>query len=658
MNHGNGTDVPLIAVENITRVYGQGENATQVLKGISLSIRSGEFVAIIGQSGSGKTTLMNILGCLDRPDSGAYRVKGADVSALGPNALATLRREVFGFVFQKYNLLAGGTARENVEMPALYAGRTAEERRARASMLLTRLGLEQRLDFVPAKLSGGQQQRVSIARALMNGGEIILADEPTGALDKKSGEDVLALLEELHAAGHTIILITHDSGVAARARRTIALSDGNIISDTGSPETLPRRADPSGESGRAGEAKQAAPPRPAAALTASMRIAARALRDNRFRTMLTLLGIIIGVASVVTMLALGNGAKARVLSNIAAMGSNVITVQGPGASSRTASGPVHLYDADVEAMRALPGVLAVVGEDSGTVSVRYQEADYQTSYIATGVGKPIVSNWAVARGEFFTENDVAGHAPVAVLGQTVVKHIFPEDVDPIGAYIMIRNVPFLVIGVMEAKGASAFGNDEDDVLLLPGTTARLRLMGKKNLSRAVLKAESDEAMTPLQTAIGELMRERHHRDDFRIRNTAAIMAAASESQETLTLLLGSVAAISLLVGGIGVMNIMLVSVVERTREIGIRMACGARQKDILTQFITEALMVCTFGGLLGILAGLSAAFAAQQSGTPVQYSLPPVMLAFGCSLGTGLVFGLAPARKAARLDPVAALASE
>lgn len=646
---------PVIKLENVYRVFMQGDQRLEVLKDISLSIESGEFVAIIGQSGSGKTTLMNILGCLDRPSSGRYLVKGRDMATLPPDELSTLRREVFGFVFQRYNLLTGSSARENVEMPAVYSHMPGEARKERASGLLARLGLAERLNHFPAQLSGGQQQRVSIARALMNGGEVILADEPTGALDSASGNEVLNLLSELHAAGHTIILITHDHSVAARARRVITLSDGRIVSDA--------RNNEAGGAGDARSAGLATPDRTSKAagasclpLHTSLLMALRSLKDNRFRTMLTLLGIIIGVASVVAMLALGNGAKAKVLASIESMGSDLIIIRTMGGSSR--SGAVRIVDADITALSRLDGVLAVVGEMNGSATVRYHESDYATSYTATGVDKPVVGNWDLAGGEFFNEEDMAASAPVAVLGRTVVNNIFEPGVEPVGKYVMIQNVPFLVIGVMKTKGANSFGRDEDDVILVPVNTARLRLMGQKYLDNAIIKAAPGQDMDELQVTIQALMAERHNSEDFRVFNTASVLEAVNESQDALTMLLGSVAAISLLVGGIGVMNIMLVSVVERTREIGVRMACGARQGDIMRQFITEALVVCCIGGLLGVGLGLSVSSIAHYNGTAVQYSLPPVLLAFSSALATGLIFGWAPARKAARLDPVEALASE
>ena len=511
MAYTNGA-APLLDLDAVSRIYVQGGEELEVLKGLSMTIHSGEFVAIMGQSGSGKTTLMNILGCLDRPSRGHYLVKGKDVGLLDADELSALRREVFGFVFQRYNLLSGSDAVDNVGMPAMYAGLRQAERRERSVMLLTRLGLSRRLGYYPSQLSGGQQQRVSIARALMNGGEIILADEPTGALDSKSGADVLDLLHELHTAGHTVILITHEPGVAARAGRVITLHDGAVVSDTATESAgrtvLKQWANASDNKRPAGGGSIPETRGPARMpVSAAMALAVRSLKDNRFRTALTLLGIIIGVASVVTMLALGSGAKARVLASIEAMGSDLITIQPMPRHTRAAgSGHLRLTDDDVRELRQIPGVLAVVGEDRGSVvSVRYKDADCQTSYIGTGVDKPLVNNWAVASGEFFTERDVAHSAPVAVLGKTVADQLFPAGTNPVGSYALIQNMPFQVIGVMGIKGASISGTDQDDVVLVPVTTARLRLQGRRFVHSIIIKAAPGENMAALQAAIGETL---------------------------------------------------------------------------------------------------------------------------------------------------------
>ncbi|MDA5194005.1 MacB family efflux pump subunit [Govanella unica] len=648
---------PLLSLQSITRSYQSGETVIRALDGVGLSIRPGEFVAIMGQSGSGKSTLMNILGCLDQPTSGSYRVNGREAADLDADELASLRRETFGFIFQRYNLLATDTASENVEIPAVYAGMSREDRRARAQSLLGRLGLGDRTTHRPSELSGGQQQRVAIARALMNDAPVILADEPTGALDSRSGVEVLDLLKELHAEGKTILLITHDQAVADHAERIVVLRDGRIIEDGPNPKyVVPARP-----------AALQAKPRPAhlgsgidtaTAVREAVHTAFRSLHSNIFRTALTLLGIIIGVAAVIAMLAIGDGSKQKVLTQMSAMGTNLMNVR-PGAPGIRNSGDiVSLVPADADAIAALPNVGAVVAERSGRYTVRYGNLDYQTTAQGVTAAFPQVRDWPVAEGQFFSDRDVRGYAPVTLLGKTVAKNLFPSGVDPIGQYILVRNVPFEVIGIMTEKGASPGGNDQDDAIFIPVTTGMVRLFGKTYLSSLTVRVDDVKQIEGTQGAIEDLLKDRHRVEDFSVRNMASMLEMATETQNTLTLLLGVVAAISLLVGGIGVMNIMLVSVTERTREIGIRMATGARMRDILLQFNIEAAVVCAIGGLIGIFVGFTVGWVVSLFGMNVMFSLFPPLLAFGCAFATGVLFGYLPARKAARLDPVVALASE
>jgi len=643
---------PLIELIDITKTFRSGELDVQILHGISLKIYAGEYVAIIGASGSGKTTLMNILGCLDRPTTGTYHFKGADVSGFGRDELARLRREDFGFVFQSYNLIGTVSALENVEVPAVYSGMPPAERGARARELLNSLGLGERLGYRPTQLSGGQQQRVSIARALMNGGRIVLADEPTGALDSKSGVEVMALLSDLSRRGHTVILITHAHDIAAQAKRIIEIKDGRIVSDSGpqssAPTAAPEIAQPQHEGGASFVV---------GALEAA-KTGVRALRANLFRTVLTLLGIVIGVASVIAMLAIGDGAKQLVLDRISAMGTNLLLVR-PGQPNRRGVGGTvaSLVPADADMIAALPNVLAAVPELGGSVTARFGSADYQTQATGTSATYTVAHNWQVGRGIFFSTEDLKSYAAVAVLGQTVADQLFPKEVDPIGQYIVLNNVLFQVIGLMSVRGASPQGQDQDDVVLVPLTTGGLRLFGQTFLRTITVAVDDVELIDETQDAVTALLQSRHQATDFQIRNMASILETATDTQNTLTVLLGSVAAISLLVGGIGVMNIMLVSVTERTREIGIRMATGARMRNILQQFLTEALVVSLLGGAIGVAVGLAAAAIIDAFGTPVKYSIGPVLLAFGCAFGTGLVFGYMPARKAARVDPIVALAT-
>ena len=642
---------PLIETRHVSRSYRTGEAEVRALEDVSLTIHAGEFVAIMGQSGSGKSTLMNILGCLDRPTGGGYFVNGVDVSSLSSDDLAALRRDTFGFIFQRYNLLPGMTATENVELPAVYAGRPHGDRMSRARRLLARLGLGDRSEHRPNELSGGQQQRVSIARALMNDAEVILADEPTGALDSQSGAEVLALLAQLNAEGRTVILITHDPTIAAHARRLITLSDGRLVEDS-ETETAARptktlaHLEPEPVSFFRGDFGEA------------VRMAFRSLRTNLFRTALTLLGVVIGVGAVVAMLAIGNGSKENVMQRISAMGTNLLMIR-PGAPGMRSTGDIAtLIPADASAIAALDNVEAAAPERSTSVTIRYGNIDYRTQVTGTWPTYPNVRNWNVEGGGFFTQADVDGYAPVIVLGQTIVKNLFPDGGSPIGKYILVQNVPFEVVGTMEAKGASSFGSDQDDVAFVPLSTGYMRLFGKRYVSTISVKVVDATEIDNTEARITALLAARHRVQDFQVRNTASILETAEATQNTLTILLGTVAAISLIVGGIGVMNIMLVSVTERTREIGIRMATGARQMDIMLQFNTEALVVCGVGGVVGVVGGLATAAICKQFGLPVAFSLTPPLLAFSCAFATGLLFGYLPARKAAALDPVIALSTQ
>ena len=651
-------DNALIRLRGIRKQYG-GEDVGQggpppveVLRGVDLDIHAGEFVAIVGASGSGKSTLMNMLGCLDRPTAGTYAFGGQDVAGMNADELAWLRREAFGFVFQGYHLIATESARENVEVPALYAGMPADQRHARATALLERLGLQGRFDNRPNQLSGGQQQRVSIARALMNGGRIILADEPTGALDSKSGAEVMALLGELADAGHTIILITHDRKVAAQARRVIEISDGRIVSDDDtatqieSPVTLPPLD--------LSRARHDSGAPLLAELADAARAAWRVLWINRFRTGLTLLGIVIGVASVIVMLAIGLGTRQQVMAQLGAFGSNLLYMASRGESSRIPGRSITL--GDLEALADVPGISHVLPNVTGNKVIRHGNLDVQTYVRGTGAALPRIQTWPVARGGFFTEEDDREMATVAVLGARLAQKLMPDVANPVGETILIGNVPFQVIGVMSAKGALTGEKDEDDVLLLPFSTAGIRVFGQREPTYTVLAAADVSRVAEVEAAVDAVLFERHRIRDYGISNAAASIAAEARTQDNMTMMLSLIAAVSLVVGGIGVMNVMLMTVRERTREIGIRMATGARRRDILRQFLTEAVLVSVVGGVAGIVVGVAFAGLLLVWQVPVIFSLSAIGGAFGCAVVTGLVFGYMPARKASGLDPVVALA--
>jgi len=651
--------IPLIELRDIHRVFTtDGGVEVHALRGIDLKIYPGEFLAIVGQSGSGKSTLMNLLGCLDRPTSGTYLFAGRDIKSFDADGLAWLRREAFGFVFQSYNLLSTATAEENVEVPAIYAGLSHRERRHRGEALLSSLGLGDRLDHRPSQLSGGQQQRVSIARAMMNGGKVILADEPTGALDSQSGVEVMALLEDLAREGHTVILITHDKEVAEHADRVIEFKDGEIVSDTGPAQGVIDSSNNKKLRDLFLSRKLASP---LAGIGEAIRMALRSLKANVFRTILTLLGIVIGVASVVAMLAIGEGARQDIVDQISQIGTNRLTLQPARVPGQRRSLPSTLTIDDADAItEQLPNVLGAMPELQGNYTVRYQRQDYSTQVTAVTENMPELSNWDLSRGIFFNREDSDRYTPVAVLGSTVASEIFPGNSDPLGEYILIKNIPFLVIGVLTSKGGSSGfnGGDQDDAVFVPFNTGALRLMGQTNARSISVYVEDVDDIEATEQNLVQFMVARHGSEDFRIFNAAQLIETISASQDTFTILLGSVAAISLLVGGIGVMNIMLVSVTERTREIGIRMATGARQTDIMSQFLSEAIVVSGVGGVIGVLTGVAVGYILIAFEVSIRFTSLPMILAFCCATATGLVFGFAPARKAAQLDPVVALANE
>jgi len=644
---------PLLELDAIGRTYAAGGEPLTVLTDVSLTIQSGEFVAIMGASGSGKSTLMNIIGCLDKPARGTYRVRGVDVATLNGDSLAALRRDTFGFIFQRYNLMSDLNAVENAEVPAVYCGMAKTQRATHAGDLLRDLGLGDRLQHHPNQLSGGQQQRVSIARALMNGGPVILADEPTGALDSQGGKEVMAILGKLHAQGHTIIVVTHDRDIAAFAHRIIHIADGRITSDE---QQQKAEAVPQAQTAEAGNDAQQG----VAVLGESLKMALRSLLHNRMRTALTLLGIIIGVASVVALMAIGNGAKQDVLDRIQAMGTDLLTiVRGAPAARASANIVTSFLPEDLPSIGSVPGVAMAIPETNQSSLVRFGDQDLTVTAVGTGEDFPQVHDWPPQSGVFFTADHVKSYAQVVELGQTVATNLFPQGTNPIGQYVLIGSSPFQVIGVLSSKGLNSRGDDLDNSVWLPYTTAGARIFGQRYFNDIVVRVSPGADMSVVQAELHTLLIKRHGTEDFNIRNMADTIATASETQNTLTYLLAAIAVISLVVGGIGVMNIMLVSVTERTREIGIRMAIGARSFDVLFQFLTEAVVVCFIGGLAGVVVGVGGGLSTSAiAGWRVIFTVSPIVIAFACAFLTGIVFGYLPARKAARLDPIEALARD
>jgi macrolide transport system ATP-binding/permease protein len=657
----------IIEIRNLKKTYLMGDTVVPALRGVTLQIEAGEFVAIMGPSGSGKSTLMHVLGLLDAPESGSYRLLGEEVAALPEDELAERRRRTIGFVFQQFNLLSRTSALENVALPLIYSGGT--DRVEWPKTLLNEVGLGGRIGHKPNELSGGQQQRVAIARSLVNRPRILFADEPTGNLDSKSQDEIMHIFRKLNESGITIILVTHEEEIARYARRVIRMRDGLVQSD--------ERAETAGRTGATAVAERtAAPPQvrtaPSARALADeflehFKQAWRALSSNKVRTGLSMLGILIGVGAVIAMLALGKGAQESLNKQLASMGSNLLILR-PGSAK---TGPVALQAGDVtrftladaESIKAeVAGVSRIAPSVTGRGQIVYGNKNWNTQVQGTTPDYAPMKAAVPVLGRFFAEAEDRQRARVAVLGMTVVRELFGGQ-SPLGEMIKINKVSFQVIGVLPEKGATGF-RDQDDIVVVPLQTAMRRLLGKEFADSIDVEMASPEALASGQEQIGAVIMKNHRlppskKDTFQIRNMADIQAALSETNKTMTFLLGSIALVSLLVGGIGIMNIMLVSVTERTREIGLRKALGARKNDILSQFLIEAVAVSVAGGLLGVLLGGGVSLLLSSfAGWTTSVSPESVLVAAGFSLAVGVGFGLWPARKAAALNPIEALRYE
>lgn len=642
----------IIEIKNLNKFFGEGENRVHILKNIHLEIEQGDFIAIIGASGSGKSTLMNIIGCLDTASSGSYQIAGKETAKLSADQLSELRQQRFGFIFQRYNLLSTLSAQENVALPAVYTGMAKAQRLQRAAQLLEKLGLGNKIDNKPNQLSGGQQQRVSIARALMNGGDIILADEPTGALDSKSGETVMQILQQLHQEGHTIILVTHDKHIAQFANRIIEIKDGEIIQDQRQSLQITARKMTQAATNRGWQFYRDQ-------FFEALNMSINAIIAHKLRSLLTMLGIIIGITSVVCVVALGNGSQQKVLQNINSLGTNTMDIyNGTGFGDRRAESMQNLTVNDSEALMRQPYIESVTPNSSVSGTLTYRNNAFTAQVRGVSEQYFNVKGIQTVAGQLFSGEQVKQNQSVAVIDQNTQKRIF-QDRNPLGQIIMINKKPLKVIGIVDIQNVMGV-NRESLNIWIPYTTAMNKISGEKKISSITVKVHQGISTAAAEKNVTALLLSRHGKKDFFILNTDSIKQTIESTTNTMKLLISSIALISLIVGGIGVMNIMLVSVTERTKEIGVRMAIGAKQQNILQQFLIEAVLVCLVGGIIGIiLSGLIGfLFNRFMSEFTMLFSTFSIVVAVLCSTLIGIIFGYVPAKNAAKLNPITALSQE
>lgn len=640
----------LIKITDVKKTYVMGNNKLNALDGVSLEIQAGDFVAIMGPSGSGKSTLMNILGLLDTPTEGSYELEGRPVHSLSENQLSVIRRETVGFIFQQFHLLPRTSALENVSMPLLYSERALDFERARE--LLKVVGLADRGEHKTNELSGGQQQRVAIARALVNRPRIIFADEPTGNLDSKSEKEIMDTLKELNRQGITIIMVTHEEEIGSQAARLIRMRDGVVISDERLREIL----------GASESTEAPIVHRHGIDFWQDMKQGFKALASNKVRSFLSMLGILIGVASVITMLGLGKGATESIKAQLSSLGSNLLVLRSGARRSAGVmmeSGSVtRLTSADAQALpRMIPAIRYASSQVRGRGQITFGNKNWSSSVYGTDAIYEKMHDSSPLQGRFFTDEENQQRRRVALIGQTIVREVF-DGKNPIGEYIKINKISFQVIGILPSKGADSW-RDKDDVVIIPVETAMKRLLGKNYVDEIELEIKSSELIEGAERDIEAVMRKRQRVPDsvsespFDIRNMAEIQEAISSTSKTMSMLLAIIAGVSLVVGGIGIMNIMLVSVTERTREIGLRKAVGATRSDILRQFLIESIVISALGGCLGILSGWGAGFLLSFiSGWSVSFDLTAALASVLFSTLVGVIFGIYPARKAGALNPI------
>ena len=636
----------MLKLENINKNFNLGK--VQVLNDINLEIKKGEFVAIIGQSGSGKSTLMNIIGCLDTQSSGKYYIDDKDISKFSSDEKASLRRKKFGFVFQRYNLISNLTALENVCLPGIYEG--LEDRKTKGLNLLDELDIKEKAYSKPNQLSGGQQQKVSIARALINGGEVILADEPTGALDSKSGIMVMEILSNLHKNGHTIILVTHDKNVANYANRIIEIKDGKIINDeTKKNEKFTiQNLDKNKKKSSFGYK-----------FLEALKMAISSIFSHKLRSFLTMLGIIIGIASVICVVALGEGSQEKILSSIRAIGTNTINIY-PGKNfGDLRAGKVKSLSVDDSRILGMQNYLDYSTPNTSTSGViTYKNLSLNANLRGGGLNSLAVNGIEIQTGRSFEVSDIANSSSVVIIDQNT-KNSFFKDEDPLGKNIFFNQKPLKIIGIAK-EDENAFGGSDNLRLYAPFSTVINKITGDRHIHSITVKVKDDTNAQLAEEAIVSILTQKHGKKDFFTRNSDTIKKTVESTMATMRLLISSIALISLIVGGIGVMNIMLVSVSERTKEIGIRMAIGAKESDILVQFLIEAIILCIIGGIIGLLTAYSFGylFNSISGNFYMKFSTMPAIIALMSSCLVGTIFGYLPAKNASKLNPIDALLQE
>lgn len=629
----------MLQLENVSHHY---NNSSPILKNINLTIKQGEFVAIIGPSGSGKSTLLNLLGCLDKPATGKYFLNDIVINTLPEIEMAELRSKTFGFIFQNYYLLPTLSIVENVALPATYCGTPRNEAIQNAKLLLTSFKLKEKFHTLPGTLSGGQQQRVCVSRALMNGAQVILADEPTGALDQKTGQEVISALRMLHLQGHTLILVTHDLHIAQQAQRIITITDGEIISDERKNTFLPSISAMSSELNRRTMSRS-----PLSKIKDSIRMAFHCLFAHPLRTTLTSFGIIMGIAAVTSVVGLGTGAQEKVISDIRSIGSDTISIY-----------PDQTFEST---NKITPSVYSQLSLSSGLhlispklelgVNANYRGEQIGVKVIGVNEEYPDIIGLKTIAGNFFNRNHVSNNASYAVI-DTNIKNTLFKKLNPLGQQILINNSYFTITGVMDSVSA-----DGKDTVWIPYTTYLTRLSGGDKLDSVIMKFYPFENPAINEKNIWNLINKNKDISGYRIYSSFQVREAIENTSNTLTWLILSVALISLIIAGAGVMNMMLISVTERTSEIGLRIAMGATRFDILSQFLIESIFICVvsgiIGGLLSWLISLSAPL--MFSVIPIVFSPLSLLLSLLCSLLIGIIFGFIPAYKASRLSPIIAL---